>query len=93
MLTTKLDFKKDTVIFADDEYYTTTGALKVMGIGMTTLSKEIKNNNIEPLIHPGGNLYSKGSILGWLERRSKRNRKQKQTRSFMPRNARKTRNI
>lgn len=80
---TTLDFKKDTVIFMDDEYYTTTGAIKAMGIGQTTLSKEIRENNIEPLNHPKGHLFSKGAILEWLKRRSKKIknvRKQKQTR-------------
>lgn len=80
---TTLDFKKDTVIFMDDEYYTTIGAIKAMGIGLTTLSKEIRENNIEPLIHPKGHLFSKGAILEWIKRRSKKIktfRKQKQTR-------------
>ena len=73
-----LDFTKDTVIFLDDEYYTTTGALKVMGVGKTTLSKEISEDNIEVLYHPKGHLFSKGAILNWLKRRSRRPTKRKE---------------
>lgn len=69
---TELDFTKDTVIFLDDEYYTTIGALKAMGIGQTTLSKEIREDNIEPYIHPKGHLFSKAAVSEWLKRRSKR---------------------
>lgn len=69
---TTLDFKKDKVIFMDDEYYTTTGALKAMGIGRTTLSKEIRENNIEPEKHPKGYLFKKEAIESWLHRRFKR---------------------
>lgn len=66
MKTATLDFSKDKVIFMDDEYYTTIGALKVMGIGSTTLSKEIKDAKIEVFRHPQGNLFSKGAILAWV---------------------------
>lgn len=77
MVNAIIDFTQDTVVFIDDEYYTTTGALKAMGVGKTTLSKEIREGNIEYLDHPRGHLYSKGAILAWLQRRTKRNRKQK----------------
>lgn len=76
-MTTELDFTQDTVIYLDEEYYTTTGALKAMGIGKTTLSKEIREDNIEFLNHPRGHLYSKGAVFAWLQRRTKRIRKQK----------------
>lgn len=69
---TTLDFTKDTVVFMDDEYYTTTGALKVMGIGRTTLSKEIRENNIETKRHPKGYLFKREAIKAWLDRRFKR---------------------
>lgn len=74
---TTLDFTKDTVVFMDDEYYTTIGALKAMGIGKTTLSKEIREKNIEIFDHPRGHLFSKGAILDWLKRRSRRTSKSK----------------
>ena len=37
---------EDTVIYMDDLWYTTSGAIKVMGVGKTTLTNEIKNKNI-----------------------------------------------
>ena len=69
---TSLDFTQETVIYLDDEFYTTIGAMKVMGIKQTTLSKEIREGNITPQIHPSGYLFSKDSIATWLDRRTKR---------------------
>lgn len=69
---TSLDFTKETVIYLDDEYYTTIGAMKAMGVKQTTLSKEIRDGNIEPKIHPGGYLFSKDAVNIWLDRRTKR---------------------
>lgn len=69
---TSLDFSQKTVIYLDDEYYTTIGAMDAMGVKQTTLSKEIRDNNIEPKIHPGGYLFSKDAVEAWLDRRTKR---------------------
>lgn len=62
----------DTVMFLDDLWYTTEGAIKVMGIGKTTLSLEIKHSNIEVFKHPNGHLFSKPSILNWMAKRTKK---------------------
>ena len=70
MKTATLDFTKDTVIFMDDEYYTTSGVLKVMGIGKTTLSNEIKNKKIEVFKHPNGNLFTKDAVHEWKRNRT-----------------------
>lgn len=70
MKTATLDFTKDTVIFMDDEYYTTIGVLKVMGVGKTTLSNEIKNKNIEVFRHPNGNLFTKAAVHEWKRNRT-----------------------
>lgn len=67
-----IDFSKETVIFMDEEMFTTIGAIKVMGIGKTTLSKEIRDSKIEVFQHPGGNLFSKGAILEWVKNRTKK---------------------
>lgn len=77
MKTASLDFTQDTVIVFDDEYYTTSGVLKVMGIGKTTLSKEIKKGMVEVFKHPGGHLFSKSSVLEWIEKRTLRIKKKK----------------
>lgn len=69
---TSLDFAQETVIYLDDEFYTTIGAMKAMGIKQTTLSKEIREGNITPQIHPGGYLFTKDSVAMWLDRRTKR---------------------
>lgn len=61
---------EDTVIFMDDEYYTTSGVLKITGMGKSTLSSEIKNENIEVFRHPNGNLFSKPSVRNWVEKRT-----------------------
>lgn len=69
---TSLDFSQKTVIYLDEEYYTTIGAMDAMGVKQTTLSKEIRDDNIRPQIHPGGYLFSKDSVAMWLDRRTKR---------------------
>lgn len=69
---TTLDFTKDTVVFMDDEYYTTIGALKAMGIGKTTLSKEIRLGNITPYNLPHGYAFSKASVREWMNNRRKK---------------------
>lgn len=68
MKTTQLDFKQKTVIFMDEEMYTTLGATEVMGLSKATLSKEIANGNVEVFRHPGGNLFSIGAIQDWRRR-------------------------
>lgn len=68
MKTTQLDFKQKTVIFMDEEMYTTLGATEVMGLSKATLSSEIANGNVEVFCHPGVNLFSIGSILDWRRR-------------------------
>ena len=78
MKTATLDFTKDTVIYLDEEHYTTVGVLKVMSVGKTTLSKEIKDKKIEVFRHPGGNLFTKAAVLEWKRNRTSfTNRKQK----------------
>lgn len=51
MKTAKLDFTKDTVIFLDEEHYTTIGVLNVTKIGKTTLSKEIREGRKKCILH------------------------------------------
>lgn len=70
MKTTQLDFKQKTVIFMDEEMYTTIGATEVMGLSKATLSSEIANGNVEVFRHPGGNLFSIGAIQDWRRRRT-----------------------
>lgn len=65
MKTAKLDFTKDTVIFLDEEHYTTIGVLNVTKIGKTTLSKEIKEGRMEVFRHPDGNLFTKDAVRKW----------------------------
>lgn len=65
----------DTTIFLDDVWYTTEGAVKLLGIGRTTLSKEIKSKKIEVFKHPNGNLFSKDAIANWVERRTAKARR------------------
>ena len=75
MKTTQLDFKQKTVIFMDEEMYTTLGATEVMGLSKATLSSEIANGNVEVFRHPGGNLFSIGAIQDWRIRRTQRVKK------------------
>lgn len=56
----------DTMIVMDDLYYTVSGAAKMMGIGLTKLSKEVNNGNIEVFFHPVRNLFSKKAIQDWI---------------------------
>lgn len=55
MKTTQLDFKQKTVIFMDEEMYTTLGAIEAMGLSKASLSKEIASGMVEVFRHPGGN--------------------------------------
>lgn len=70
MKTTQLDFTKKTVIFMDEEMYTTVGATEAMGLSKASLSLEISNGNIEVFKHPRGNLFSIGAIQDWRRRRT-----------------------
>lgn len=70
MKTTSIDFKQKTVIFLDEEMYTTIGASEAMGISKLSLSNEIKAENIEVFRHPGGNLFSLAAIQDWKRRRT-----------------------
>lgn len=45
MKQTSLDFSKKTVIYMDEEMYTTLGATEAMGISKASLSSEIKAEN------------------------------------------------
>lgn len=72
---TELDFSKKTVIFLDEEYFTTVGVLEVMGVGKTTLSKEIKDGKIEVFDHPHGHLFHPAAVTKWKEKRTKRLRR------------------
>lgn len=75
MKQTSLDFSKKTVIYMDEEMYTTLGATEAMGISKASLSNEIKAENIEVFRHPGGNLFSLGAIQDWRIRRTQRVKK------------------
>ena len=75
MKQTSLDFSKKTVIYMDEEMYTTLGATEAMGISKASLSSEIKAENIEVFRHPGGNLFSLGAIQDWRIRRTQRVKK------------------
>lgn len=70
MKQTQLDFKQKTVIYMDEEMYTTIGATEAMGISKASLSKEIGNGLIEVFRHPNGNLFSEEAIQAWRRRRT-----------------------
>lgn len=62
--------EEDIRIVADEPFYTTSGAIKMMGIGKTCLTNEIKEGNITVFCHPNGNLFSKEAILAWILKRT-----------------------
>lgn len=65
----------DQRIVMDQVFYTTEGAMKVIGIGRTALSREIKEKRISVFRHPSGNLFSKESLNAWILNRTSKARK------------------
>lgn len=67
--------EKDLFTFMDEVYYKTSGAMKVMGIGRTCLSNEVKEGRIAVFRHPVGDLYSKEAIMAWAIKRTTKAKK------------------
>ncbi|WP_407444847.1 hypothetical protein [Fibrobacter sp.] len=65
----------DTIIYLDEEWYTTSGVLKMTGMCKTTLSTEIRDKKIEVFRHPQGNLFSKDSLHVWTMKRTAKAKK------------------
>lgn len=61
---------KDQRVVLDQVFYTTEGAMKVIGIGRTALSREIKEKRISVFKHPSGNLFSKEALNAWIINRT-----------------------
>lgn len=66
---------QDTMIVMDELWYTTSGAMKMMKIGATTLSKEISTKMISVFRHPSGNLFSPDAIRTWIANKTIKARK------------------
>ncbi|MCQ2096801.1 MAG: hypothetical protein MJY87_02520 [Fibrobacter sp.] len=67
--------EEDIRVVMDEPYYTRSGAIKVMGVKSTCLSKEIREKRISVFRHPAGDLFSKDAIQAWIINRTSRARK------------------
>ena len=65
----------DTRIVLDEIYYTTSGAMKVLGVGRNCIVNSIKDGTLEVFRHPSGNLFSKGALLNWIAKKTVKTRK------------------
>lgn len=62
--------EEDIRTVMDEVFYTSSGAMKMMGIGRTCLSSEIKKRNIAVFKHPECDLFSKEAIKAWMINRT-----------------------
>ena len=57
---------EDVMVVMDEPFYTAAGAMKLMGIGRTCLSREIREKRIAVFKHPVCDLFSKEAISAWI---------------------------
>lgn len=74
--TNAVELSPEDFCFVNEEFfYTRSGAMKTMLVKSTTLSKEVRDGNIEVFKHPIGDLFSKPAISAWMIKRTKRARR------------------
>lgn len=63
------------MIVMDKPYFTRSGAMAMMGIKSTALSREIKEKRISVFKHPVCDLFSREAIEAWILNRTQRAKK------------------